>query len=155
MIGGSVGGDEVPVLLRRRDPASVPLPTYANPGDAGADLVSAIDVDVPAGGRVSVPTGVAIALPFGYAAFVLARSGPGGEQAHAVLASPACIDGSCREEIQVTLVNPDTTRAVRVPRGAPVARLVVQPVVTARFIEVEHLPGSARSAPAQGQEESW
>ena len=64
----------VRVQVRRlRD--DVPLPSYAHPGDAGADLVAAVDVELAPGERAVVPTGVAIALPEGYAAFVHPRSG--------------------------------------------------------------------------------
>ena len=44
------------VLLLRLDP-DLPAPAYAHPGDAGADLVSRIDVVIPPQGRVTVPTG--------------------------------------------------------------------------------------------------
>ncbi|HEU4674937.1 MAG TPA: hypothetical protein VFS29_03050, partial [Motilibacteraceae bacterium] len=59
----------VDVLVRRLDP-ELPLPSYAHPGDAGADLVTAVDVELAPGERALVPTGIALALPDGYAAFV-------------------------------------------------------------------------------------
>ena len=37
--------DEVAVLIRRLDPG-LPLPARAHPGDAGADLVTAVDVEL-------------------------------------------------------------------------------------------------------------
>src|SRR5665647_790077 len=66
--------DEVEVLLVMLD-EHLPVPGYAHPGDAGADLVTAVDVELPPFGRVTVPTGVSIALPDGYAAFIHPRSG--------------------------------------------------------------------------------
>ena len=66
--------EPVEVLLQRLD-ASMPMPSYAHPGDAGADLMTTEDVVLPPGERRTVPTGVAIALPLGYAAFVHPRSG--------------------------------------------------------------------------------
>ena len=59
----------VKVLITRLDP-SVPLPAYAKPGDAGADLVTRIDVTIKPGERVLVPTGISLALPKGYVALV-------------------------------------------------------------------------------------
>ncbi len=56
----------VEVLLSRIDPG-VPLPSYAHPGDAGADLVTTTDVVIPPGERAVVGTGIAVALPLGYA----------------------------------------------------------------------------------------
>ncbi|HET6709053.1 dUTP diphosphatase, partial [Amycolatopsis sp.] len=64
----------VQVLLSRLDP-DVPLPAYARPGDAGADLVTTSDIVLRPGERGVVGTGVAIALPPGYAGFVHPRSG--------------------------------------------------------------------------------
>ncbi len=55
----------VDVLVRRHD-GTVPLPSYAHPGDAGADLTTTVDVTLAPGERVKVPTGVSIALPDGY-----------------------------------------------------------------------------------------
>ena len=62
------------VRLTRLD-AGVPIPAYAHPGDAGADLVTAVDVELGPGERALVGTGIAIALPVGFAAFVHPRSG--------------------------------------------------------------------------------
>ena len=64
----------VKVLITRLDP-SVPLPAYAKPGDAGADLVTRIDVTIKPGERVLIPTGISLALPKGYVALVHPRSG--------------------------------------------------------------------------------
>jgi len=65
---------EPDVLIKRLDPG-VPMPSYAHPGDAGADLTAAEDVELAPGERALVRTGLAIALPAGYAAFVHPRSG--------------------------------------------------------------------------------
>ena len=54
----------IEIQVRRLDP-DVPLPVYAHPGDAGADLVTTVDVDLAPGERALVPTGLAIALPEG------------------------------------------------------------------------------------------
>ena len=62
------------VLVRCLDPG-VPLPRYALPGDAGADIVTTVDAVLAPGERAVLPTGIAIALPVGYAAFVHPRSG--------------------------------------------------------------------------------
>lgn len=56
------------VLIKRLDP-ELPLPSYAKPGDAGADIYSRIDAELNPGERKLIPTGIAIALPPGFAAF--------------------------------------------------------------------------------------
>jgi dUTP pyrophosphatase len=61
-------------LITRLDP-SIPLPVYAKGGDAGADIVTRVDVTLQPGERALVPTGIAIALPDGYVALVHPRSG--------------------------------------------------------------------------------
>ena len=48
-------GAPVEVLIRRLD-EGLPLPAYAHPGDAGADLVTAVDVELAPGERSTVPT---------------------------------------------------------------------------------------------------
>ncbi|HEY2565255.1 MAG TPA: hypothetical protein VGI44_16205, partial [Acidimicrobiales bacterium] len=57
----------VPLPVIRLD-ADLPLPAYAKPGDAGADLVAWTGVTLsPGGGRAVGPTGMALAIPVGYA----------------------------------------------------------------------------------------
>lgn len=134
---------EVDVLVQRLD-ADLPLPAYAHPGDAGIDLVSAIDARVEPGERALLPTGVAIALPAGYAAFVHPRSGLAIKHGLTVANAPGTVDAGYRGEIKVALVNLDQRQAVEVRRGDRIAQLVVQRVEQVRFHEVTTLPGSAR-----------
>ena len=142
-------GRPVEVLVRRLDP-DLPLPAYAHPGDAGADLVTTQDVVLEPGQRAMVPTGVAIALPAGYAAFVHPRSGLAHRFGVGVVNAPGTVDAGYRGEIKVLLVNHDRTDTVRLRRGDRIAQLVVQRVERARFHEVELLPGSARGDGGHG-----
>jgi dUTP pyrophosphatase len=139
----SHGAEPVDVLIRRLDP-DLPLPARAHPGDAGADLFAAADVELPPGGRAVVPTGVAIALPAGYAAFVHSRSGLAARHGVTVLNAPGTVDAGYRGEIRVTLLNTDAGRTVRFQRGDRIAQLVVQRVADVQFHEVTVLPGSGR-----------
>jgi dUTP pyrophosphatase len=134
----------VRVLIRRIDP-ELPVPSYAHPGDAGADLVTAEDVDLMPGERTVVPTGVAIALPPGYAAFVHPRSGLAARAGLALVNAPGTIDEGYRGEIKVIVVNLDPREPIRLRRGDRIAQLVVQPVVRAEFVEIDELPESARA----------
>ena len=131
------------VLITRLDPG-VPLPSYSQPGDAGADLVAAEDVDLAPGERAVVGTGIAIALPAGYAAFVHSRSGLAAKLGVMVVNAPGTIDEGYRGEIKVILLNADRLRPVSFRRGDRIAQLVVQRVERAMFREVTALPGSAR-----------
>lgn len=151
-----VGGDRAgwgsgvaDVLVRRLDP-DVPLPSYAHPGDAGADLVTTIDVVIPPGGRVRVPTGIAIALPAGYAAFVQPRSGLADRLGLGIVNAPGTIDAGYRGEITVLLINHDPASAAVLSRLDRVAQLVVHRLPTVVLHEVDLLPGSARGEGGYG-----
>ncbi|WP_407937125.1 dUTP diphosphatase [Kineosporia babensis] len=133
------------MLVQRLDP-ELPVPGYAHPGDAGADLVTSIDVTLAPGERQTVPTGIAIALPEGYAAFVHPRSGLAARLGLTVVNAPGTVDAGYRGEIRVTLLNTDRSTPVELRRGDRIAQLVVQPVSRAFFIEAGSLPGSARGA---------
>jgi len=140
---GMSESDGVGVLIQRLDPG-LPLPQRAHPGDAGADLFAAVDVELGPGQRAVVPTGVAIALPDGYAAFVHPRSGLAARYGVTIVNAPGTVDAGYRGEIRVTLLNTDAGAPVRLRRGDRIAQLVVQRVERAVFHEVERLPGSAR-----------
>jgi dUTP pyrophosphatase len=134
----------VDVPLRRLDP-DLPMPAYAHPGDAGADLVTAVDVELKPGQRAVVPTGVAIALPDGYAAFVHPRSGLAARDGLALVNAPGTIDAGYRGEIKVIVVNLDPATPIVLRRGDRIAQLVVQRVERAAFHVVDELPSSVRA----------
>jgi dUTP pyrophosphatase len=144
----------IDVLLRRLDP-ELPPPSYAHDGDAGADLVAAVDVDLAPGERAVVPTGTAIALPPGYAAFVHPRSGLAARCGMALVNSPGTIDSGYRGEIQVVVINHDPRDRLRLARGDRLAQLVIQRVERARFVEVDQLPDSARADGGFGSTGGW
>lgn len=137
------------VLVKRLD-SELPAPAYALPGDAGADLVAAEDVDLAPGQRAVLPTGIAIALPEGYAAFVHPRSGLAARAGLGVVNAPGTIDAGYRGEIKVIVINHDPTETLRLHRGERIAQLVFQRVEQAAFVEVEELPESARGSGGHG-----
>ncbi|MFJ4283483.1 dUTP diphosphatase [Streptomyces massasporeus] len=132
------------VLVRRVDP-DVPLPSYAQPGDAGADLRTTEACQLEPGERAVLPTGVSVALPEGYAAFVHPRSGLAARCGVALVNAPGTVDAGYRGEIKVIVVNLDPREAVRFERFDRIAQLVVQQVEKVRFQEVAKLPDSTRA----------
>jgi dUTP pyrophosphatase len=144
---GVENGVEIQVL--RLDP-ELPLPAYAHPGDAGADLVTTVDVTLAPGERALVPTGVALALPDGFVAFVQPRSGLAARHGVSIVNTPGTVDAGYRGEIKVLLVNHDPAEPVTLHRGDRVAQLVVQRFERARFVPVERLPDSARGSGGYG-----
>ena len=137
------------VLIKRLD-ASVPLPSYAKAGDAGADLATRIDFTIQPGERMLVPTGISIALPNGYVALVHPRSGLAIKHGISMVNTPGTVDARYRGELQVILINHDLTQPVSFKKGDRIAQLVIQKVEHAQFVEVENLPGSERSADGFG-----
>jgi dUTP pyrophosphatase len=139
----------LPVLVRRLH-ADVALPTYAHPGDAGADLVTTVAAEVAPGERAVLPTGIAIALPDGYAAFVHPRSGLAARWGVALVNAPGTIDAGYRGEIKVIVVNLDPRDTVSFAVGDRICQLVIQRVERADFQEVAELPGAGRGVAGHG-----
>jgi len=135
---------DLQVLIKRLDP-NVPLPKYSKGGDAGADIVTRVDLTLEPGERTLAPTGIAIALPNGYAAFAHPRSGLAIKHGVSMVNTPGTIDAGFRGELQVILINLDPRESISFKRGDRIAQLVFQKVEHADFVEVEELPGSGRS----------
>lgn len=141
--------NQIPVQILRLDP-DLPVPSYAHPGDAGADLFAREDVTLAPGERRLVPTGVAVALPEGYVALVHPRSGLAHKQGLSIVNAPGTVDAGYRGEIQVCLINLDQSVPITLKRGDRIAQLVVQQFTSADFVEVTELPDSARGAGGYG-----
>lgn len=139
----------VQVRLVRLDP-ELPVPSYARPGDAGADLHAAEDAVLAPGQRQLVGTGVAIELPWGTVGLVHPRSGLAARHGISIVNSPGTIDAGYRGEVKVCLVNLDPERTFEVRRGDRIAQLVVQPVLQAAFVEVDALSDSSRGSGGYG-----
>jgi dUTP pyrophosphatase len=140
---------DLEIHLRRLHP-SVPLPAYAHPGDAGADLVTTVAAVLAPGERAVLPTGIAIAIPYGYAAFVHPRSGLAARLGVGLVNAPGTIDAGYRGEIKVIVVNLDPREPVRFDVGDRIAQLVVQRVEHVRFVETDELPDSVRGTGGHG-----
>lgn len=147
-----LGQPEVLVQLLH-DAAS--LPAYAHAGDAGADLVTTVDVVIEPLRRFTVPTGVSIALPDGYVGLIHPRSGLAARHGLTIVNAPGTVDAGYRGEIQVTLYNSDPEQAIELHQGDRIAQLVIQRVSHARFIQAERLPGSDRGQAGFGSSGGW
>jgi len=132
------------VLIAAVEGRELRIPVYAHPGDAGADLHSAVALTLGPGERALVPTGVSIALPDGFAAFVVPRSGLAAKHGITIVNSPGTVDAGYRGEIKVCLLNTDRSEPFEIAEGDRIAQLIIMPVTRAQFVEVERLPGSDR-----------
>ena len=139
----------VPVLLHRLDP-DLPVPGYAHPGDAGADLHARTDVTLGPGARALVATGVAIALPSGYAAFVHPRSGLATRHGVTTLTPPGRwtpATGARSTSTWSTSTPPRRSRCAAAT-GSPSSSS--SEVSRVSFLEVDSLPGSHRGDTGHG-----
>ena len=134
----------VTIPVRRLD-SGLALPSYAKPGDAGADLVANEEVTLaPGGGRALIGTGIAIAIPTGYAGFVQPRSGLALRHGVPCLNTPGLIDSGYRDELKVLLINTDPTDAYEVRRGDRIAQLVIKKVEEVIWEEADELDETER-----------
>lgn len=140
---------DLEIAVQQLDP-DLPLPAYAHPGDAGADLVSTVDVTLAPGERALVPTGIAIALPDGYVALVHPRSGLAARHGLSIVNTPGTVDAGYRGEIKVLLINHDPAETIVLRRGDRIAQLVVQRYERAAFVAVDTLPESVRGGGGYG-----
>jgi dUTP pyrophosphatase len=135
---------EIPAKVLHPDAV---VPSYANDGDAGCDLVSVATCRLaPGGGRALVPTGLSVAIPEGHGGFVLPRSGLAARHGVTCVNAPGLIDPGYRGEVMVALVNLDPEHEYVVHAGDRIAQLVVLPVEPASFRVVTDLPTADRGA---------
>lgn len=126
------------------------MPGRAHDGDAGIDLYSAVDVELPPGNRVLVPTGIAVAIPYGMVGLVHPRSGLAARMGLSIVNSPGTIDAGYRGEIKVALINLDPTQAVVVHRGDRIAQLLVQRVELPELVEVTSFDEAGLAGTSRG-----
>ena len=133
------------VIPVQRLNSDLPLPNYAKPGDAGADLIANEEVTLaPGGGRALIGTGIAVAIPRGYAGFVQPRSGLALRHGITCLNSPGLIDSGYRDELKVLLINTDPSEPYEVHRGDRIAQLVMQKVEEVAWEESDELDDTER-----------
>jgi dUTP pyrophosphatase len=137
------------ILVTKLHPSAI-IPTYAKPGDAGADLYAIEEKTLKPGERALVKTGIAIALPEGYVGLVHPRSGLALKNGISVVNSPGTIDSGYRGEIGVVLINHDLNESFSVKVGDRIAQLVIQKFETAIFKTVSQLPPSERASGGYG-----
>ena len=131
----------VPIKILSRD---AQIPHMAYNGDAGVDLRSVERIVLKPQERAMVATGLAIALPEGYAGFILPRSGLAAKHGISIVNAPGLIDSNYRGELKVILLNTDPDNSFTIEIGDRIAQLIVMPVPTINFEQVEELTESQR-----------
>lgn len=148
------------MVIRVINKSTNPLPTYANPGDAGVDLkadLTTLDekflfnanklpdgsLAIHPGGRALIPTNLFTAIPQGYEAQVRPRSGLALKQGLTVLNSPGTIDAGYRNGWGVILANFGNITAT-IKQGDKIAQAVLNKVEPIEWLEVEDLDATER-----------
>ena len=123
------------------------LPTYGSAEAAGADLYACLDEDIiiEPGASAFVPTGISMEIPKGCAGLIYARSGLACKRGLAPANKVGVIDSDYRGEFIVVLYN-HGREAQTVCQGERIAQLVITPVFTPGFEEVEVLSDTQRAS---------
>ena len=123
------------------------LPTYGSAEAAGADLYACLDEDVLIlpGQSEFIPTGLAMEIPKGYAGLIYARSGLACKRGLAPANKVGVIDSDYRGEFIVVLHNHGTEPQM-VGHGERIAQLVITPVITPIYNEVDILTDTQRAS---------
>ena len=136
--------DKIPV--KKLKPNAI-IPTYGSAEAAGADLYACLDapVTILPGQTAFIPTGISMEIPVGYAGLAYARSGLACKQDLAPANKVGVIDSDYRGEFMIALHN-HGLEARTVSHGDRIAQLVITPVYTPGFREVEELSDTLRGA---------
>jgi dUTP pyrophosphatase len=129
----------------------LPLPEIHTNLSAGVDLLAAVIdfVILKPRERKIIPTGLAIALPVGFEAQIRPRSGLAIKNGITVLNSPGTIDADYRGEIGVILINLSDINFT-IERGMRIAQMIISPVISINWEEMDILPKTSRGASGFG-----
>lgn len=122
------------------------LPTYGSAEAAGADLYACLSepVTINPGQSVFISTGLAMEIPKGCAGLIYARSGLACKRGLAPANKVGVVDSDYRGEFMIVLHNHGGTAQI-IEHGERIAQLVITPVFTPGFFEVEELTDTKRA----------
>lgn len=134
------------VRVKKLKPNAI-LPTYGSAEAAGADLYACLEntVVIAPGESAFISTGLAMELPKGYAGLLYARSGLACKRGLAPANKVGVVDSDYRGEFVVVLHNHGSVPQ-EISHGERIAQLVITPVFTPGFTQVEELTDTQRSA---------
>lgn len=125
----------------------LPLPAYQTEHAAGADVHAALEgpVMLQPGKHALIPTGFCYEIPPGYEMQVRPRSGLAFKHGVTVLNAPGTIDADYRGELKVLLIN-HGPEPFEIQRGERIAQIIIAPVSSVAFTEVDELSDTTRGA---------
>lgn len=133
-----------PIRVKKLHPMAV-LPTYGSLEAAGADLYACLDenVTIAPGASAWIPTGIAMEVPKGCAGLIYARSGLACKRGLAPANKVGVVDSDYRGQVVVVLHN-HGAEPQTLSHGERIAQMVITPVWTPPYEEVEDLTDSDR-----------
>ncbi len=90
-------------IIKTREDAQMPF--YANPGDAGMDIVAAEDILLNPEESALVPTGLKLNIPLGFEVQIRPRSGLSLRTRLRLPNSPGTIDSGFKDELMIVVYN--------------------------------------------------
>ena len=132
------------IRVKKLSPNAI-LPTYGSAGAAAADLYACLEesVTIAPGETVFIPTGLSVEIPVGCAGLIYARSSMGAKRGLAPANKVGVIDSDYRGEIKVVLLNHSSAEQTVAP-GERIAQMIITPVLTPAYEEVDELTDTDR-----------
>ena len=132
------------IRIKKLHPNAI-LPTYGSAGAAAADLYACLEapVTIAPGETVFIPTGLSVEIPVGCAGLIYARSSMGAKRGLAPANKVGVIDSDYRGEIKVVLLNHSSAEQTVAP-GERIAQMIITPVLTPAYEEVDELTDTDR-----------
>lgn len=127
-------------MLVQYDEGAFPL-SHAHDDDAGYDIHTPIDAELPARGSLVINTGVHVAIPKGYVGMLKSKSGLNVKYG---IRGEGTIDCGYNGAIVVKLYN-DGFRPYPFRRGDKLIQLVLQKIATPQLVRVDKLPDTERA----------
>jgi len=128
------------IYIQKIDP-DAKIPTLAYQGDAGIDLFSVEDIEIPPMKNLAISTGIKIAIPDGFAGFIWDKSGLALN--HQLKTMAGVVDSGYRGEIKVVIFNLGD-KPYKVSKGSKIAQLIIMPIIQYEIEEKEELDDTHR-----------
>jgi len=106
------------------------IPTRKHVDDAGIDIYSSQDVEIPALSHTIVSTGITVELPKGFVGLLK----PKGRNNH--ILGAGVVDAGYQGEILVKVFNP-INQVMQIKTGDAIGQLLVLPILTPSVLEVD------------------
>lgn len=141
-----ISSDVLNIKIKRLNDEAV-IPSFAYDNDAGMDLYSTEDVEIPAGSRAKISTGLAFEIPRDYVGLIWDRSSVPIKKGLKTVGG--VVDSGYRGELYVGMANV-SKEPVEVSKGEKIAQMVIQKFFQPQIEVTDELAESERADKTQG-----